>query len=111
MKNLTDMDLLAARAAITELMFDDEHGEIARLNMEHRDMCIRLDMVEEIEHELVATLGKRAKHDQELRNVLDIVDLTGKLLRSDLAATNAAIGKIIKGVIDRTLDVQPTQSS
>ena len=51
-----------------------------------------------------AALGKRARQDQELRDVLDVVDLTAKVLRNDLAATNEAIGKIIKGVIDRTLN-------
>lgn len=104
MNKQIDQDFLEASIAINEMLSDDEHVEMVRLSQEQRDTQIRLGMVEEIEHELVMALGKRARHDQELRDVLDVIDLTGKLLRSDLAATNAAIGKIIKSVIDRTLN-------
>ena len=104
MNNLNDADLIEAAIGVCERLSDDEHSEMARLGQEQRDTHIRLDMVEEIECELVAALGKRARQDQELRDVLDVVDLTAKVLRNDLAATNEAIGKIIKGVIDRTLN-------
>jgi hypothetical protein len=104
MNKQVDQDLLDASIAINEMLSDDEHIEMVRLSQEQRDTQIRLDMVMEIECELVMALGKRARHDQELRDVLDLVDATGKVLRSDLAATNEAIGKIIKGVIDRTLN-------
>lgn len=99
-------DFLEASIAINEMLSDDEHVEMVRLGQEQRDTQIRLDMVEEIECELVMALGKRARHDQELRDVLDVIDLTGKVLRSDLAATNAAISKIIKSVIEREIKVR-----
>ncbi|MGF3027939.1 hypothetical protein ACQVP2_34750 [Methylobacterium aquaticum] len=110
MNNVNDADLIEAAIGVCERLSDDEHSEMVRLGQEQRDTQIRLDMVEEIECELVMALGKRARHDQELRNVLDLVDATAKVLRTDLRATNEAIGKIIKGVIDHTLAARSNQN-
>ena len=82
MNKQIDHDLLEASIAINEMLSDDEHVEMVRLSQEQRDTQIRLGMVEEIECELVMALGKRARHDQELRDVLDLVDATAKVLRN-----------------------------
>ncbi|WP_407523803.1 hypothetical protein [Methylobacterium oryzisoli] len=110
MTNHTDVDLIEASIAIGEMLSADEHVEMTQLNQECRDTHVRLSMVEEIECELVAVLGKRAKHDKELRYILDLVDTTARALRDELEATNEAIGEIIKRVIDRALDMQSVQN-
>lgn len=104
------MDLIEASIAIGEMLSADEHVEMIQLNQECRDTQVRLGMVEEIECELVAVLGKRAEHDEELRYILDLVDTTARVLRDELATTNDAIGEIIKRVINRALGKQPIRS-
>lgn len=110
MNNQTGRDLIEIGIMISKMLSADELADMTRLNQECRDTSVRLGMVEEIECEIVAVLGKRAERDEELRSVLDLISATATVLRDELEATNEAISGIIKRVIHRTFGTQSIQN-